>query len=86
MMGKILKPARETRPRPLAESLKAAQAGDHFPHIARFYLERAAECERLADQAVSEDVRRICLTLAARWRSFVPDLHGSLPDQGGNHR
>jgi hypothetical protein len=40
-------------------------------HSRADYLERAAECERLAEAAVTEENRKILLDLAARWRSFA---------------
>jgi hypothetical protein len=36
-----------------------------------YYLERAAECERLAEAALTDENRNILLDLAARWRSFA---------------
>jgi hypothetical protein len=41
------------------------------PRTRAYYLERAAECERLADTAMTEDNRKILLDLAARWRAFA---------------
>jgi hypothetical protein len=35
------------------------------------YLERAAECERLAEAATTAENRKILLDLAARWRSLA---------------
>jgi hypothetical protein len=54
------------------------KAGDNPPHTNSYYLERAADCERLADQALTEENRQIFLMLAARWRGLE---EGSLPDE-----
>jgi hypothetical protein len=43
------------------------------PHTRAYYLERAAECERLAGAAISEDSRKIFQGLAARWRSLADE-------------
>jgi hypothetical protein len=42
------------------------------------YLERAVECERLADGAMTEENRNILLDLAARWRSFANETSSRL--------
>jgi hypothetical protein len=44
---------------------------DNIPHSRAYYLERAAECERLAKAAITEGNRKILLDLAARWRSLA---------------
>jgi hypothetical protein len=49
---------------------------------AAYCLERAAECERLADAAVTEENREILRRLAARWRAFAAEQEGSPPDKG----
>jgi hypothetical protein len=41
------------------------------PRSRAYYLERAAECERLAGTAMTDENRKILLDLAARWRSFA---------------
>jgi hypothetical protein len=41
-----------------------------------YYLERAGECERLADAAMTEENREILLRLAARWRAFAAERRG----------
>jgi hypothetical protein len=41
------------------------------PRSRAYYLERAAECERLAEAAMTDDNRKILLDLAARWRAFA---------------
>jgi hypothetical protein len=46
-----------------------------------YYLERAVECERLADAAMTEENREILLKLAARWRAFAAERKGP-PDRG----
>jgi hypothetical protein len=45
------------------------------------YLERAAECERLAKASVTEESRTILLNLAARWRSLA-EQEEPPPDKG----
>lgn len=45
------------------------------------YLERAAECERLAEVAVNEQNRRILMDLATRWRALAKE-EGSPPQLG----
>jgi hypothetical protein len=52
------------------------------PKSADYYLERAAECERLADAAVTEENREILRRLAAQWRAFATGQEGSPPDKG----
>jgi hypothetical protein len=49
------------------------------PRSRAYYLERAAECERLAEEAMTEENRKILLNLAARWRSFAEQSEQS-PD------
>jgi hypothetical protein len=49
------------------------------PRNRAYYLERAAECERLAKTAGTEENRKILLDLAARWRSFA-ERSGQPPD------
>lgn len=44
---------------------------DNIPHTNAYYLERAVECERLANAAIIEVNRKILLDLAARWRSLA---------------
>jgi hypothetical protein len=41
------------------------------PRSRAYYLERAAVCERLADEAMTDENRKILLDLAARWRAFA---------------
>jgi hypothetical protein len=36
-------------------------------------MERAAECERLAEAAMTAENREILLRLAARWRAFAAE-------------
>lgn len=43
------------------------------PKTAEFYLERAVECERLANEAIAKENREILLRLAARWRAFAAE-------------
>lgn len=38
------------------------------------YLERAANCERLAKTAVTKENREILLELARRWRIFADQI------------
>jgi hypothetical protein len=47
------------------------QSNAKAPRTRADYLERAAECERLAEAATSEENRKILLDLATRWRSFA---------------
>jgi hypothetical protein len=50
------------------------------PRRSRAYcLERAAECERLADATMIADNRKILLDLAAQWRSLAEESERS-PD------
>lgn len=48
----------------------AAKTGDNLPRTIAYYLERVATCDRLADQAASEENKQIFLMLAARWRAL----------------
>jgi hypothetical protein len=64
----------------------AVKLGDSLPHTTAFYQERAADCERLAGEAVTEELRQIYLMLAARWRALAPTNDGSPPDHGGDHQ
>jgi hypothetical protein len=41
--------------------------------MAKYYLERAAERERLAGAAMTEENREILLRLVARWRAFASE-------------
>jgi hypothetical protein len=50
------------------------------PKTAEYYLERAAECERLADAAMTAENREILLRLAARWRAFAAEQKGPPPE------
>jgi hypothetical protein len=50
-------------------------------HSKEHCLERAAACERLAEQAVGDENRTILLELAARWRALA-ELDASPPDKG----
>jgi hypothetical protein len=52
------------------------------PKSSDHYLERAAECERLAHAAVTEENREILRRLAARWRAFAAERQGPPPDKG----
>ena len=54
---------------PLGERVSAMQSNP--PRTRAYYLERAAECERLAEAAMTDENRNILLDLAARWRSFA---------------
>jgi hypothetical protein len=58
------------------------KSDESSPKSADYYLERAAECERLADAAVTEENREILRRLAARWRAFAAEQEGSPPDKG----
>jgi hypothetical protein len=51
------------------------------PKSADYYLERAAECERLASVAVTEENREILLKLAARWRVLAAEQNRPPPDK-----
>ena len=50
-------------------------------HSKEYCLERAAVCERLAEQAISDENRRILLELAARWRALA-ETEGTPPHEG----
>jgi hypothetical protein len=52
------------------------------PQSADYYLERAAECERLADEVMTEENREILRELAARWRALAAKAERSLSDTG----
>lgn len=58
------------------------KCGDNFPRTADYYLERAAECERLAGEVSTEENREILRQLAARWRALAAKASGSAPDEG----
>ena len=64
-----------------SEDGRSGQPGDSSPRAIAYYLERAAECGRLAD-AVTEENRNILRMLAARWRALAAEEEGSLPDTG----
>jgi hypothetical protein len=49
---------------------------------AAYYLERATECERLAQEAVTEENREILLKLAARWCGFAAEKTEGPPKRG----
>jgi hypothetical protein len=49
------------------------KSGDSAPRTPAYYLERAIECERLADEAVAQENRLILLELAARWRALAAE-------------
>jgi hypothetical protein len=49
------------------------QSGDNLPRTPAYYLERAAECERLADEAVTQENKSILLELATRWRALAAE-------------
>jgi hypothetical protein len=53
----------------------------HPPYTNDYCLERAAECERLAEEVLSEQDRKILLDLAKRWRALAK-TEGSPPDRG----
>jgi hypothetical protein len=55
-------------------------SNDESIRSVEYYLERAAECERLAAAAMTEDNREIFLRLAARWRRAAEER--SPPDDG----
>jgi hypothetical protein len=52
------------------------------------YCQWSAECERLADTAVSSDIRDTMLHLAARWRALVEEeeLNGRRDSTGRSWR
>jgi hypothetical protein len=58
------------------------RSGDPLPRTAEYYLECAAECERLASEAVTEENREILRQLAARWRALAAEANRSPPDKG----
>jgi hypothetical protein len=58
------------------------KTNDSSPHTADYYLERAAECERLADETITQENRRVLLELAARWRGLAAEADGSPPKTG----
>jgi hypothetical protein len=57
------------------------RSDDDNPHAPGYCLERAVSCERLAETAMSEENRKILLSLAARWRALA-ETDGSPPNQG----
>jgi|SRR6516225_2681637 len=42
-------------------------------HTPQYYLERAVECERLADKATTAETRETMLYLAMRWRTLAEE-------------
>jgi hypothetical protein len=50
-------------------------------HSKEYCLERAAACERLAEQAISDENRKILLELARRWH-VLAETEGSPPESG----
>jgi hypothetical protein len=54
------------------------KSDENSAKTAEYYLERVAECERLADAAMTEENRKILLRLAARWRAFAAEGKGPL--------
>lgn len=52
-------------------------------HHTTDYSERAAQCDRLAGEAVTEENRQIFLMLATRWRRLAAEDEVSPPDKGG---
>jgi hypothetical protein len=57
------------------------KSDENSPKTAEYYLERAIECERLANAATSDENRRILLELAARWRAFAAERQGPQPPE-----
>jgi hypothetical protein len=49
------------------------QSDDSMPRTPAYYLERATECERLANEAVTQENRSILLELATRWRALAAE-------------
>lgn len=66
----------------LLRERNALKSSHNFPHSVEYYLERAAECERLASGAVTEENREVLQQLAARWRAFAAQANRSPPDKG----
>lgn len=60
----------------------AVKSSDNLPRTAGYYLERAAECERLASVTVTEENREILRQLAARWRALAAEVSKSPSDSG----
>jgi hypothetical protein len=56
------------------------KSDESSPKSADYYLERAAECERLASVAITDENREILLKLAARWRALA--AQGGPPNPG----
>jgi hypothetical protein len=66
----------------LDQGHNAMNTGDNSPRTADYYLERAAECERLAGGATTEENRKLLLMLAERWRVLAAEQKGSPPETG----
>jgi hypothetical protein len=49
------------------------KSDENSPNTAAYCMERAAECERLAEAAMTAENREILLRLAARWRAFAAE-------------
>jgi hypothetical protein len=58
------------------------KSGGDLPHTADYYLERAAECERLASEVLTEENRQILQQMAARWRGLAAEASRTKPDNG----
>lgn len=57
-------------------------SGSYPRKTTEYYLERVAECERLAREAATEENRQILLRLATRWRALAAEQDGSPPEGG----
>jgi hypothetical protein len=68
--------------RSCSDRRSAWKSVNNHPQSADYYLERAAECERLAGEVMTEENREILRQLAARWRALAAEPDRSLFDTG----